>query len=59
MGAIQELEEVMKEHEWQLLTILQKLDYVSKHGCPAGFITQHDIQDTQSQFGLTTRNVNE
>jgi len=51
---IQFIEEVMKEQEWQYLTILQKMDYAAKHGCPAGFITQHDIRDTQTAFGLTT-----
>lgn len=54
MGEIRFMEEVFKEQEWQYLTILQKMDYVSKNGCPAGFITQHDIRDTQLAFGLTT-----
>jgi hypothetical protein len=49
-----QLHEVMNEQKWQYLTILQKMDFVRKNGCPAVFITQHDIKDTQHAFGLGT-----
>lgn len=54
MSDLHQLHEAMQEQKWQYLTILQKMDYVRKHGCPAGFITQHDIQDAQQAFGLST-----
>lgn len=54
MGAIQEIENMMQEQEWEYLLILQKLQHAHEHGCPAGFITKHDIQDIQREFGLTT-----
>jgi len=53
MGAIQEFEEVFKEQEWEYLLILQKLQHAHENGCPAGFITKHDISDIQREFGLT------
>lgn len=56
MGQIQFMEEVQNEEMLAYLTILQKMDYAKKNGCPAGFITQHDIQDAQRAFGLTTFN---
>lgn len=54
MGDIQFMDEVQQEEMLAHLTILQKMDYAHKNGCPAGFFTKHDIQDTQRTFGLTT-----
>jgi hypothetical protein len=59
MGQIQFMDEVQSEEMLAYLTILQKMDFAAKHGCPAGFITKHDIQDTQRAFGLTTEINNE
>jgi hypothetical protein len=63
MGQIQFMDEVQSEDQSEemlaYLTILQKMDFAAKHGCPAGFITKHDIQDTQLAFGLTTEINNE
>ncbi len=56
MGDIQFMHEVQQEELLAHLTILQKMDYAHKNGCPAGFITKHDIQDLQIGLGLSTEN---
>ena len=50
MGDIQFIEEVMKEQEWQYLTILQKMDMARRDG----YFTVQDVQDIQSALGLST-----
>lgn len=49
---IQFIEEVMKEQEWQYLTILQKMDMAQKDG----YFTKQDVQDIQRALGLSTEN---
>lgn len=50
MGDIQFIEEVMKEQEWQYLTILQKMDMARRDG----YFTVQDVKDIQSALGLST-----
>jgi hypothetical protein len=50
VGDIQFIEEVMKEQEWQYLTILQKMDMARRDG----YFTVQDVQDIQSALGLST-----
>ena len=54
MGDIQFIEEVMKEQEWQYLTILQKMDMARRDG----YFTVQDVKDIQSALGLSTENHN-
>jgi hypothetical protein len=42
-----------EQQEWEILTILQKIDLVSKEGCEPGFIKPVDVQDLQIACGLT------
>ena len=55
MGEIRFMEEVMKEQEWQYLTILQKMDLARQDGY---FTVQdvQDVQDIQNALGLSTEN---
>jgi len=59
MGDIQFMSEEKHEEFMGALLVCQKLDYAAKHGCPAGFFTSHDLQDTQRAFGITTEINNE
>lgn len=52
MGEIRFMEEVIKEQEWQYLTILQKMDMAQKDG----YFTKQDVQDIQIALGLSTEN---
>ena len=54
MGDIQFIEEVMKEQEWQYLTILQKMDLARQDG----YFTQQDVKDIQAALGLSTEKFN-
>lgn len=50
MGEIRFMEEVIKEQEWQYLTILQKMDMARRDG----YFTVQDVQDIQKALGLST-----
>lgn len=46
----------VEQQEWELLTILAKLQIASREGCEPGFIKPVDIQDLQIACKLSTEN---
>lgn len=50
--------EPVEQQEWELLTVLAKLQLASREGCEPGFIKPVDIQDLQIACGLSTEKFN-
>ena len=48
--------EPIEQQEWQVFTILAKIQVASREGCEPGFIKPVDIQDLQIACGLSTEN---